>query len=448
MEKRILSVVLVLCMMLSITIAQGSVFAEVAGEASGEVSEVPEAAEGLLLSQVHIIHFYDWDGTYLGDKLFWAVGGKEGASRAVNEFSQENYAGVYTINNSAHDNRYVEDASKPLTHKKGYNFGGWVEVTPETLDSTFTAYANEEEINEDIKDFQKHSLNFSNHVAYVKAAYVGNETLDTEAWGVSAKYYTYSDFAYEKICSQVYAVEFTLKRENSKGRGVTRLKDPIIRVTLISEDKKFFIKHQLENKDEQRVRLEIPSECDEFSIVLHDNGKGIHYTSTDPASNEGTLYPKNASFDKDINGEGYKVEGALTELNNKLELAFSLIKDGIKPNIWILTIHQGAFEEMNLDDVVLAQSVGLEEPARAVLLGIARNKIMLYSAANGKRKLTWKEVEQAIQMETGVHLMNPVNTDFIAYMQPKIEAVYQESQENYGGAMTAQEVEAYINVNF
>ena len=103
---------------------------------------------------------------------------------------------------------------------------------------------------------------------------------------------------------------------------------------------------------------------------------------------------------------------------------------------------------MNFEEQVSAQNVGIEEPTVVILAGIARHKIMLYSVANGKRKLTYEEMEQAIQMNTGTHLENIKNADFVSYMQPKVEAVYQESQTNYGGVMTAQELEAYINANF
>ncbi len=444
MKRRIFGVVLILSMLLSVIIVPGNVFAEGTGG-----SDPAETADGILLNQVNIIHFYDWDGTYLGDNLFWAIGGKEAAYRAVEEFSRKNYAGGYTVDNSTHEDRYVDDASKPLTYKKGYNFGGWVEVTPETLDSTFTAYATEEEINADIKDFRNDSLNFNGNGAYVKAAYVGNETLDTGVQGSIQAYYIFSDYTYDKLDTQMYGIEFTVKRENVAGYGVTRLIKPVISVRATVGDEEFYMPpYQLTGQDEQRVMLEVPRESNKISIAVQDNGTGRRYLMTNHVSAFTEFKAKEPSplWDSNIS-KGYKVEGTLTYVNNVLIDTIQELKNGNRKSAWTV-IAYSTFDDMNLSEIVSAQNTGTEGMTDSNLAGIARHKIMLYSVANGKRKLTYEEIEQAIQMNTGTHLENIKNADFVSYMQPKVEAVYQESQANYGGVMTTQELEAYINANF
>ena len=452
MKKRMFSMILVLCMLLSVTIFPRNVFAEGVEptlESTGEPVEPGEMADGLLLNQINIIHFYDWDGTYLGDNLFWAIGGKEAAYRAVEEFSRKNYAGGYTVDNSTHEDRYADDASKPLTYKKGYNFGGWVEVTPETLDSTFTAYATEEEINAAVRDIRNDGLDFSKQTACVKAAYVGNETLDTGVQGSVRRYYTFSDYTYDKLDTQMYGIEFTVRRENVAGYGVKRLIKPVISIRCTIGDKEFYMPpYQLTAQDKQRVMIEVPRESDEISIAVRDNGTGKRYPLTNHVSSSTIFKAKEPSIlDSSFTDRGYKVEGTLKYVNNVSVEAIQELENGKRSTAWTL-ISYAIFDDMNLSQAVTSQNVGIEGETNSNLAGIARHKIMLYSVANGKRELTYEEMEQAIQMNTGTHLENIKNADFVSYMQPKVEAVYQESQANYGGVMTAQELEAYINANF
>ena len=454
MKKRMFSMILVLCMLLSVTIFPRNVFAEGVEptlESTGEPVEPGEMADGLLLNQINIIHFYDWDGTYLGDNLFWAIGGKEAAYRAVEEFSRKNYAGGYTVDNSTHEDRYADDASKPLTYKKGYNFGGWVEVSKETVNSIPTSYATEEEINANIKDFEHDSLDYSQNVTHLKAAYIANEALNTwfsEAVDLStSQYYTFSDFNYTKSNNENYNIHFVIKRENADGRGVTHLTKPSLCIRSTIGENKICSKQDLKGLDKEHVTLSVSrySTKIEFYIVDIYN---TDYTVSTGHSSEIQLNAEESCYQDEIRQHGYQIESILWDFNNKLIVGINKLEEGIRDASWETAMSYLVFDRMALGNKINNQNIGEQEPTTVLLSSIARNKVLLYSVANGKRRLTYEEIQEAIQMDTGNHLRGLTSKEYISYLQPKVEAVYQESQANYGGVMTAQELETYINANF
>ena len=449
MKRRMLSIVLVLTMLLSMAVLPANVFAV------GEESDSEPAVGMQLLKQMQIVHFYDWDGTYLGETLFWIIGGNAMAAYAVEEFTQKKYAGEYTVDNSTHEDRYVDDASKPLTYKDGYNFGGWVEVSEETVNSIPTSYATEEEIDANIKDFEHDSLDYSQNVTHLKAAYIANEALNT--WFseavilASSYYYSFSDFSYTKPNNVNYDIHFTVKRKNADGRGVTRLRKPTLCIRSIVGEKQVDSKYDLKGLDEEQVTLSVPR----YSTEVHFSVVDAYTTDYSKSNTNSTVIELNAQepcYQDEIRQHGYEIESNLWDFNNKLIIAIDKLEEGVRYTTWEPLINIYMTMQMALGDEINAQNIGEQEPTTVLLTSIARNKIMLYSVANGKRKLTYEEIQEAIQMDTGNHLRGltskEINTQFVPYMQPKVEAVYQESQANYGGVMTAQELEAYINANF
>lgn len=445
MKRRMLSIVLVLTMLLSMAVLPANVFAV------GEESDSEPAVGMQLLKQMQIVHFYDWDGTYLGETLFWIIGGNAMAAYAVEEFTQKNYGGEYTVDNSTHEDRYVDDASKPLTYKDGYNFGGWVEVSGETVNSIPTSYATEEEINANIKDFEHDSLDYSQNVTHLKAAYIANEALNTwfsEAVILgSSYYYSFSDFSYTKPNNVNYDIHFTVKRKNADGRGVTRLRKPTLCIRSIVGEKQVDSKYDLKGLDEEQVTLSVPRYSTEvhFSVV---DAYNRDYSVSSGNSITINLNAQESCYQGEIRQHGYQIESILWDFNNKLIIAIDKLDEGIRYTIWDSLVNIYVFDQMAMKDEINAQNIGEQESTTVLLSSIARNKVLLYSVANGKRRLTYEEIQEAIQMDTGNHLRGLTSKEYISYLQPKVEAVYQESQANYGGVMTAQELEAYINANF
>jgi hypothetical protein len=409
---------------------------------------VNSGSGGMTLDQVQVLQFYDWDETFLGARAISASSSNTEVAEVVESFSKLIYDGEYKVDNSTHEDRYVENDEKVLTNKKGYNFGGWVEVTPQTLDTTFTAYATEEEINAAVKDFKKDKLTVSGGAAYIKAAYVGNEKLDTGATGLGASYYTYSDFIYNRIDASTYSAEFTVKRRNSGNEGVTRLKKPVARVTVETSGNQIInTVVNLSGKDEERIQAVVPKGVQKFTITIMDDGKGVSYLSTSPVSEVGSVYPSTQSPTQVVNGKGYVVEGTVVFVDGVMLEAIQELEKGNRLNSWSLAINASIFTDMALSDAVNNQNVG-GSATSAALLGIAKNKLILYSTAKGKRALTHDEMLEAINMNTGTKITNPTNPNFVTYMQPKMNDIYEISQKNYGGDMTVIELEDYINDNF
>lgn len=403
---------------------------------------------GMTLDQVQVLQFYDWDEAFLGARAISASSSNTEVAGVVESFAKLNYDGEYKVDNSTHEDRYVENDEKVLTNKKGYNFGGWVEVTPQTLDTTFTAYGTEEEISAAVKDFKTEKLNVSGGAAYIKAAYVGNEKLNSGLTSADKSYYSYSDFTYDKINTETVLIKFTVKRKNGAGEGVTRLKDPVIRTAITVAGQKVYTMGQLANKDVEQIEVTVPASASEFSITVMDNGSGTNYLLTNPISSVGVIKPDNESTNKFINGKGFIFEGTVTNVNNIMLEAIKELENGNRLGSWTLQINLSVFDVINLSDAVKNQNLGTLNATSAVLQGVARSKLMFYSVANGKRSLTHEEMLEAINMNTGEKITNPTNAQFVSYLQPKVQNIYQESQTNYNGKMTAQQLENYINTAF
>lgn len=408
---------------------------------------VNSGSGGMTLDQVQVLQFYDWDETFLGARAISASSSNTEVAGVVESFAKLNYDGEYKVDNSTNEDRYVENDEKVLTNKKGYNFGGWVEVTPQTLNTTFTAYATEEEINAAVKDFKKDKLTVSGGAAYIKAAYVGNEKLDSGVAGNIAAFYTYSNFTYDKIDNKTFAVQFDVKRENSVNQGVTRLKKPVVSVIIKVSGESVYVMSEMTGKDEERVEVVVPKNAEEFSISIMDNGTGKSYLLTKAVSLLGELKPKGVSPSLGVNGEGYVVEGTVVDFNNTMLEAIQSLEEGKRLTAWTL-LAAAVFQDMNMDAAVNSQNIGSQNPTAAILSGIARNKLMFYSVANGKKTLNYQEMIDAINMQTGDKISNPSNAQFVTYLQPKVESIYNESQMNHGGSMTAKQLEDYINASF
>lgn len=402
---------------------------------------------GMTLDQVQVLQFYDWDEAFLGARAISASSSNTEVAGVVESFAKLNYDGEYKVDNSTHEDRYVENDEKVLTNKKGYNFGGWVEVTPQTLDTTFTAYGTEEEISAAVKDFKTEKLNVSGGAAYIKAAYVGNEKLDTGVTGFSAKYYTYSDFQYKKMDNNTFVAEFIVRRENSAIQGVTRLIKPVIRLEVNLGSTKIYTMATMTGADEQLVQIVLPriaqNGVGQCSITIVENGT-IGYLSADPSSDTGNLFSFASSTLPQINGQGYVVEGTVTDVNNTMHSVMQSIENNKNPTIWV-SVNYNLFTDMNLNEAVMAQDAVLSSPTSANFSGVARNKIMFYWVANGKKNLTYSEMLAAINMKTGANVESPAATKILAYLKPAIEKIQAESINNHDGSMTADELEMFIN---
>lgn len=198
------------------------------------------------LSKVSAVIFYDWDESLMGSKLV-AAGDAKQTEEALAAFEMENKSAAasnFDIAMPTLEPIYDGNApDKKLTYKKGYNFAGWVMVTGDTLDDTFTAFTTQAEF----EAVQAKPENFSGDVI-LKAAYVENKTINTDTAGVASaanEYvlhtvddtaYIYNRYGAATATTGNYSIKVTASRENSFGNGVTRLKEPALRVQSFPKD--------------------------------------------------------------------------------------------------------------------------------------------------------------------------------------------------------------------
>lgn len=406
---------------------------------------VNSGSGGMTLDQVQVLQFYDWDETFLGARAISASSSNTEVAEVVESFSKLIYDGEYKVDNSTHEDRYVENDEKILTNKKGYNFGGWVEVTPQTLDTTFTAYATEEEINAAVKDFKKDKLTVSGGAAYIKAAYVGNETLnvfDENAGGSFAtrEHYTFSDFSFGRIDAKTYTMSFNVKRQNVNGFGVTRLRNPVIKIGLNIGGSIIYMMSTMTGADNQRVQVAVPNaaEEDNFQISVTDNS--TNYITSVIYSLAPYIYPYKPG-NMENTGAGYIVEGMAVYTNDLMQQATDAFLANGAFIDWSIRFNAASFKELRLyEDITQQDTVSTQD---AYYANVAKNKLVLYKAAKGGRNLTYREMKDAIAMKTGVNLVNTISA---AYLKEKILAVQKEYNDT--GELSASELETFINAGF
>ena len=320
-------------------------------------------AGGLSLNDIYVTMFYDWDDSLLGT-LTCGVG--EDATESVNDYVKEkfihpdlqtntnysskertdNYRGEYphagpnstdpttpggtgTVNNGS---------DYPLTNKLDYCFagktihadapyaGGWTKVSASNMSDTWTALDNattfdlmpelgadgnpvdSSQTKPDMESFDFSKVDkddLDGGTLMVKAVYIPGEWLNS---GDTNYYSAIGPMTYDAIgalSNGVYSVKFNYRRINEKGYGVTRLKEPKIRMALMQEGASdgTYMSVDVENSDNFRVEM-IPTDAvktvgyslfDVYNANVmtgvrasDDNGLGIIYNKT--SDNKGFIF--------------------------------------------------------------------------------------------------------------------------------------------------------------
>lgn len=217
----------------------------------GAVTDGPGIGTGTTTgsSGDYAVTFFDWDG-----RVIDAIATDPGtASSDVTAFTE----------------RLKAQAGSPLTSKKGYDFYNWLLVREgedglTTAHNTFVAAATEAEYTTgdaalDFADFSNLAGLVSGELQetspgagdgtksiLVQAAYVENESCNTGLNGTTVTegtkiYYTVSDPVYTRYgaanakagqLSGQYSITYTVRRENAADKGVTKLRQPAIYVTM------------------------------------------------------------------------------------------------------------------------------------------------------------------------------------------------------------------------
>lgn len=246
---------------------------------------------GLTLNDITAVLFFDWDDSFLGALT---LARDQDGREAVNTYITENlvhpdlrenvnysslaridsYRGIYPAEGPSGTKTVTDGDKYPITDKLDYVFygkngtdevdettgekltepdkyqyaHGWAPIDdPLTLSDTWTALSTGD--TPAAYDF-KNGINKS--VIYVKAMYYPGEWLDSADSDYSiSESYDYLSIDKAKAATGTYQISFSYKRINTAGYGVTRIKEPAIRMITVS------------NGSTAEVTMEVPLDNDE-----------------------------------------------------------------------------------------------------------------------------------------------------------------------------------------
>jgi hypothetical protein len=402
---------------------------------------------GMTLDDVSVIVFYDWDETLLGVVPISKQVSEDVLKQRIDAFVANNYHDYNPafdpslVQGTPVDPHTVKDAypERALTGKKGYNFAGWVQTSPETLESDFTAYATTAAYDSAAFAVEKPEDGWG--MVYLKAGYVGNDELDK--YGVNAvaatrKNYTYTDFSYNRIDASNNGMYFTVLRRNADNAGVTRLQELALRVAYSMGGTSFSISVALESVDEQRVEFVVPTAATSLTITVVDVFGKTSFTQGIAMSVTGVFFSDKPSTNVSNSGNGIANEGSAYYVS---DLARQNIDNIIAKNAILVTwtgVTASPMDAMGFTADVLADIVGTGTPAAANatnIRNVAKTRILLYQAAVGNRILTHSEVTAAISLDTGMTLANTIT---VGYLAPRVKTMVRAYELNGGELNTTQ----------
>lgn len=232
------------------------------------------------------IVFYDWDETYLGSAVIAKTATADDVQAAMNEFVKTKYSGYtdgMTFPADLANESWVDNGKMPLTYKKGYNFAGWVQVNSEgkpSLADAFTAYAELGEAGDDGSypagtfNAEKFTLGTAPEGGWsgftLKAAYVENVHCNE---GDGGYFYSSTSPEYKREGSAAtanYIIRFTVSRRNGSDSGVTKLRDPAVRILMKAGNLQFTLLQRIKQYDVTEVEVVAPKNIDKAEIYVID----------------------------------------------------------------------------------------------------------------------------------------------------------------------------------
>ena len=255
--------------------------------------ESAQSEGGLTLNDVSAVLFFDWDDAFMGAiTLARGEDGRETINDFVNatfvhpalrantsyesKARADNYRGEYPYNEpdkGGGGDPVSDGALYPLTNKLDYVFygktvdgvypyvSGWKKVDPNTMSDDWTALSAGEEPGEAC-DFSQ----INDSVIYVKAYYTPgdglNHTNTTATNGSLNVYYTFTESTVKSLDKATakagtYAISYKYMRINQYGFGVTKVKEPAVRMYMTPDasSSTILMKVNVENADTIDVEL-------------------------------------------------------------------------------------------------------------------------------------------------------------------------------------------------
>ncbi len=377
------------------------------------------------------IVFYDWDGvTLLGSKIVAktdnATEQQQLIEAAMKEMQEEQSATTEQLDGKL----WYDDPNLPLTYKKGYTFGKWIDfdAVDENGNEVYTSYGAAV----DVKNASKMAVDSEGNVDYalpepmghtfaskdysgitVKAAYYTNDDMkpltDLPAAQVSKRNYTVSPVSYLQFGGTTnYAISVRIQREQAiegVDTGVHRTRKLGLRVAMTVKGASGIVysMQELNNQDDLTATVAVNNQVENVSFSVIDLCDVTNYGGTtnwaDGAagrSNTLTLVPGGGH-----EAPGFIFNSAIGYFNDQVRLADESgdVSQDIRDNKTTsgATAADGNYTAADFNyNPVYNSATGAAARRRNALANI----LDMYQSITPRRNLTWDEMQEAIKRGT------------------------------------------------
>jgi hypothetical protein len=351
--------------------------------------------------------FYDWDNTLLG-AIVLADGEKP--EDKIKEFEDGLKATL------ADGTLYSPDQGKPLTNKKGYTFEGWIDYSAVDENgyevyTNFGAVVNVKSNMTMADDLVKPTLyNFAQGASSmtVKAVYGTNADMEPlrNPADVTDRNYTITPEAYLQFGTTTnYQITVKIKRENSKGQGVPRVRELGLRtaLTIRGSGEKVFLLQTLDNKDEISASVAVNGQVEvaEMQVIDLCDRAALGGTSAWATASTGRSANLTETPTTEEAHGGFVFKSTVGYINDQLKMAYELndtveSMGSTKPTSGA-SVSTNQFSAADLSVSTVAGETGSVLLKRRKALG---NMYAMYISLPEKRNLTWDELQEAITRGT------------------------------------------------
>lgn len=370
------------------------------------------------------IVFYDWDGvTLLGTKIVPKTANAADQQRLIDEameemaVSQMSAANAEAYRSAGYDPAQGTDAAyydkdKPLSNKKGYTFGKWIDfdAVDENGNEVYTNYGAVVSVSssgtmaEDLPEPAGHVFTAADRTngITVKAAYRTNASMVplTENSDYRVRNYVVETESYTRFAGSAnYGITVTVRRVNTEGQGVHRVRKLGLRVSMTINGNTVYSLQTLDNADVVTAQVAVSDKVSVVSIAVVDlcdnlllGGSSNWVTGSAGRSN---LLTENmgGTGAAGVTNPGFIMKGNLSYICDEAYNAQSLGKDSST-----MTLAASHLTTAGLDYNPVYGQAGTS--ARDRMAAAKENIYKMCVSLPERRVLTWDEMQEAIKRGT------------------------------------------------
>lgn len=383
------------------------------------------------------IVFYDWDGvTLLGTKIVPKTSNAADQQRLIDEamkemaVSQMSVANAEAYQAAGYDPAQGTDAAyydedKPLSNKKGYTFGKWIDfdAVDENGNEVYTSYGiavnvtNNTQMAADIPEPAGHVFSQADLSGFtVKAAYSSNATMEPlKDAGTNARHYMVTVTDYLQYGSGTnYGLTVKINRAQD-GQGVPRVRELGLRVSLVINGDTLnpvFLLQELDNKDEVTTTVAVNGTVTSASFTVIDLCDNLSYGGTTNWASSAS--PRSVAYTVTPGGEdGFVILSGVGFFNDlcKSSTAMGLVSADWSGNSQAFRDSGLSVAAANYTTAGLTGATGASGRRNGVAKILA-----MYQSLPETRNLTKKEMQEAITNSTVWDSANSCwsNPDFVS----------------------------------